>query len=241
MTNYSPSGVDIYDLKSDKLSLISKRRKLLSSMSTISVDGKVDMATGQKAIAGGQKVGAAFMESVWSSYMNLVYHPIALIVFAILWILVASELNGQTGPLEELQLKFQNVVDDSKEPFFLRKLATMIVWFLSLLITYKVKSVLLGFMWIPSIVKPSKRNYITSAIFTLFVIAMKYNTVELLVIGQLWYLFVMLRSPSHKMAILALGIGVFFLGIIDVNHTINKVTKSTSSSSAPGVKPSTSK
>nr|DBA11537.1 TPA_asm: putative viral coat [Rabai virus] len=165
---------------------------------TVAVRERKVTRQGVTIIRGGQSVSDSLFSAIYSSYANIVYHPIAMALLVTGIMLVVSEHHGTKGPLETI-LDFLKSKDDPKEPVFIRKIVSYLVTVFTHIVTYKDKYSALIFVAIAPIAKPSGRNYTTAVILSFFLVLTTYSLLEMLLLSQFFYLHVMLRNPGYKL------------------------------------------
>lgn len=168
--------------------------------------------SGRVIYKGGQTVNESFLDSVVSAYCNLVNAPIALFVQVFLLVLLIAE-TGKIGPLENAELAAKAIAGDKTEPVFIRQVMAFVAQVMRFLIAHKMKFIPIGLIFIPAIAKPSSKNIMASLMLSIMVLLNKFVNNELLLLSQLYFLFVMLRNPRHKFAIAAVMVAIFMLGI----------------------------
>jgi len=189
----------------------------------------IDSDTGIQSIRGSQRVGSGFLSSVASAYSNLFYHPVALFILGIAIFILLAELNSHDGPLE---IALQALIDYAKDihhPTWLRNLAVILSNIVAAAIKYKIIIATLALIWFTAICKPSARTIVTAIILTAIVLFFKkFSVLEIFVLSQLFYLFVMLRTPSHKAIVAVFFILLFMTETINVDQLHHPLVKSMS-------------
>lgn len=165
---------------------------------------------GVVTIRGGQTVSDSLFSAIYSSYSNIVYHPIAMALLVTGVMLVISEHHGTKGPLETI-LDFLKSKDDPNEPEFVRKIVSYLVTIFTHIVTYKDKYSALIFVAIAPIAKPSSRNCTIAVILSLFLILTKYSLIEMLLLSQCFYLHVMLRNPGYKLLMVLACVAILLI------------------------------
>lgn len=171
----------------------------------------------ERLTRGGQLIGDGFCSSLLASYANMTYNPIALalMIFA-LACAFAEEANN--GPLEVLKARLEIVTET--ESFY--RLAKVLITIVTSLINNKVYFIKLIFVSVPAFIKPSFKNWIITFCFWLFLVFFTNWTIfEILVLGQLWFLFTELRDPKYKILISILAaLLIYYAWVSDIANVL---------------------
>lgn len=153
---------------------------------------------------GSQYLSMSFLDAVVASYSNLVYHPVTMMAFSLLVFVCLAESGD--GPLEVFKTYLIKFIKDTTNPQFLITFANLILKLDDFLITYKLFVVKVGMVMVPCLSKPSSKTFVAGVVLSSLVILLPaWGFFEALVIGQLWYLFLQLRSPYHKIFVVLIG------------------------------------
>lgn len=167
---------------------------------------------GVSYMRGSQYVSMSFLDAVVASYSNLVYHPVTLLAFSVLIFVCLAETGD--GPLEVFKQYLIAFIKDTSNPAFLINFAQFMLKIDDFLITYKLLAVKIGMIMVPCLSKPSSKTLITGAVISSLVVLLPaWGFFEALVIGQLWYLFLQLRSPYHKIFVVVIGMLLYLFPI----------------------------
>lgn len=180
---------------------------------------------------GSQYVSMSFLDAVVASYSNLVYHPVTMLAFSILIFVCLAESGD--GPLEVFKQYLITFIKDASNPAFLINFANFVLKIDDFLITYKLLAVKIGMVMVPCLSKPSSKTLITGAILSSLVVLLPaWGFFEALVIGQLWFLFLQLRSPYHKVFVVLIG-ALLYLFPIFVTPPSPSPTRPTTTTTVP--------
>lgn len=184
-----------------------------------------DADTGIQTVRSGQTVGDNIISSIISAYANLVYHPIAATMLGFAVFTLIAEVNNSHGPIELMLDALIHFMNETSNPYWLRSLAGVLAFFLTYFINHKLLIAYMFLIWTSYAVKPSSRNLVIALIFSFIVVYMKLTFFDILVISQMLYLFVMLRTPLHKALIAGLFFAVYVFHVIDIKNTGNNATR----------------
>lgn len=183
-------------------------------------------ADGIQAVRGGQTVASSFFESVFNCYSLLVYHPFASIFFGFGVFILLAEYHNAAGPLEGVQALFATASTLEANAKFARTLFSVFAYLLAKLVVYKIVVGKLALVWYPYLVKPSQRHMYSSIILTIMVFIMSMSYIEVVVLSQLYFLYVTLRAPLFKLSVLIVFVCIFVAGIIPITTTPKATTTS---------------
>ncbi|AYH53285.1 putative 26K protein [Pyrrhocoris apterus virus 1] len=159
---------------------------------------------------GGQKFHELLKDAIILCYTNLTNSPTLLSIYVFVWVVSAAEiLNISNGPLEQW-LKYLN---ENKGTWTLGVwLNSLQVWILRICIANKFAFLCLVNFSLPYLYKPSNKNLLFTLLFTFLGTFMLAKTpLEIVVMGQLWFLYTQLRAPSQKLLITVVAAITFIL------------------------------
>lgn len=168
-------------------------------------------ATGVALIKGGITANMSFVSSILAAYTNLVNNiPVLIISIFLIFIWIAEE-NRSDGPLENIRLLLSDIrVEYNWE----RQLVNLLDFIVKFLIRFKIQFIQIGFAWLPYFAKPSSNSLYLSILHSLTIFVMrKWSSVVFFLISNFHFLFLSLRSPTHKMIILIIAIFLLFVEI----------------------------
>lgn len=168
-------------------------------------------ATGVALIKGGITANMSFVSSISAAYTNLVNNVPVLIISVFLIFIWIAEENRSDGPLENIRL----LLNDIKVEYnWERQLVNLLDFIVKFLIRFKVQFIQIGFAWLPYFAKPSSNSLYLSILHSLTIFVMrKWSSVVFFLISNFHFLFLSLRSPTHKMIILIIAIFLLFVEI----------------------------
>lgn len=192
----------------------------------------------------GQRIGEGFISSVVASYTNITYDPLSIFLVLIISTTLFAEAYGHTGPLEIFKKKLTEV----KEPPWLKKLCEFLMSITDFLIENKMSFIKISIISIPAMVKPSSKNILISIVVSVLVLIFTNWTIfDIFVLGNFYYLYTELRSPTYKFIIIFLAVIYFYYGWYEVTFKTTETaqnvgdapTQRSAAGDAPTQKPAT--
>lgn len=194
----------------------------------------VESSTGIQVVRGGSILGAGFFQSIQDAYTNLNQSGFTVIYLGILVFTSIAEISGTTGPLELMKEALDDFIKASTDHTLLIHLASLLSKILNFLITHKVRFISVGWMWFPYFAKSSSKNFWVAVFLSLFGLFSKsLDVAEILLLSNCFFLWAALRSPTHKMVFLVLGV---FILIIALDLNFHKKKDEVTSRTATGRK-----
>lgn len=174
----------------------------------------VNTSSGIQVVKGSINENAGFFTAITTAYTNLVHRPIVLILgtfLALEYLAIESKLET---PLNQINDKLNQIMNSTESAQWEIALAGYISFVARFLMTFETRLVMVGFAWLPYLAKPSSNSGIISLIHSLIgFIARDWHTFTYILIANFHLVFVSVRNPIHKTAILILGIIVIYVGV----------------------------
>ncbi|AVK59482.1 hypothetical protein [Nephila clavipes virus 4] len=183
--------------------------------------GRVLDSQGISAIRAGQTVDAGLFDAVKASYSNLVYHPIALFFFCMGTFIFIAETYETVGPLELIAQQFHKTADNSTNNL-VRAFMALLLFPLEKLIANKIVVAIICLMLVPYSCKPSRSNLFFTAVFLFTFLIAEFTVLEVFVCSNLFFLFVMIRSPIYRLIIIFVFIVIAF-GVFEVEKMLQEL------------------
>lgn len=151
-------------------------------------------------VRSGQVIGVSLFSAIQSAYQNLVYHSIAMPLFVFSLILLFEPKNKEASILILTRRLLIERHEAIEQPI-LKSIPAFIAYLITLIQGFSQQLAYVILCAIPYIVKPSSRNLWFAGILSFIFWIKVLPVIEMVLYSQLFYLFVMLRSPSHRLAI----------------------------------------
>lgn len=173
----------------------------------------VSPSSGITLVRGGQTVDEGFFESVLKVYTNLSNSSAVLVVFVVLVFAFVAEEAETDGPFEQILSLINNAFATSTSDTD-KKILSLLQTVFKFFVTWKIRILLQGFIWLPSFARPSTNNYIISAVVSLLSFVLRgWSTWDFLILSQFHLVFSSVRKPSHKLFVFAIALLLFFVGV----------------------------
>lgn len=158
-------------------------------------------AYGIQVLKGGNVIGSSFIDSVINAYTNLFsYQPIAVLCMLLSLFYYLSLLNKKADkdPFSIIHNNTLSLSTHADTGALAKCILVPLEKIFLLLKNNKAQSGLFLACIFPYLTKPSSKNAIISSIVFVIAIVAKLPTFEVLLLSQLFFLFVQLRDPVHK-------------------------------------------
>lgn len=176
---------------------------------------------GRQTVKGGQNLDEPFLDGVTKAYSNLVNSPVDGVLFLILCLAALAEVNNAHGPFELLADTLSITVNDGGLPSLVRNLASILLFFVKLIITYKVRVIGIGLMWSVYMAKPSNTNMKMSIMLSVVVLVRAQDLWSDLLLANLYFLWTQLRPPFHRFILMCIGLFVCIIGFGGVKTMVS--------------------
>jgi hypothetical protein len=174
----------------------------------------VDPNTGIQVVKGSISKDATFVQALLASYTNLTHNPAALIVGAILLFTYLSIEAGTPTPFRQIHDKLHLIINDTDATRWEVALAKALVVLFDFILKYENQIVVIGFAWVPVLVKPSTNSIILATVHSFIVFILRdWHSFTFMLLANAHLIYVSMRNPLHKLIVIIITIGVFFAGV----------------------------
>lgn len=195
--------------------------------------GKAVDRLGQQSYKGGQTIDVGILEAIPRCYTLLIYHPLGVCLFVLGFFILIAEYYASPGPLEYMADAFIKVSEDASLNNGTRGFSAVVATVFHLSTDYKTIIAKLCLVWCSYVVKPSGRNMLYAGVLSLIVLIMSLTFIKLIVISQLFFLFVCIRSPMWKTVIFLFFLFYTFTNYFNFDIALKKVQSTHRSLSKP--------
>ncbi|APG77536.1 hypothetical protein [Wuhan heteroptera virus 1] len=175
------------------------------------VQTKIDNALeGGDLKKGGQKFHEQLKDAIILCYYNLTTSPTLLSVYIFVWVISTAEiLNIKKGPLEQ----WLDYLMTNKATWTLGVwINSLQLWIIRICIANKFAFLCLVNFSLPYLYKPSNKNLLFTLGFSFLGTFMLAKTpLEIVVMGQMWFLYTQMRSPAQRFLITGVAAVTFIL------------------------------
>lgn len=163
---------------------------------------------GITVMRGGNVIGSSLIDSVIDAYTNLLsYQPIAtmLFVLAIIYYAIMILEKPNSNPFHLIHNSVVATHTNATSPI-LKSIASFTSGLTAIMKNYDSFVALICAMLFPYLSKPSTRNAILSTILTLYSLLGRLGPLPIIMLSQMFFLLVQLRSPKHKAIIVVIAV-----------------------------------
>lgn len=174
----------------------------------------VDATSGIQVIKGSIAKDATFIQAITASYTNLTHNPAALILGSILLFTYLSIEAKTPTPFYQINDRLNVIINDTNAAQWEVALARAFSVVFKFILKYEKQLTVIGFAWIPVLVKPSTNSIILATVHSFIVFVLRdWQSFTFILLANSHLIFVSVRNPLHKLLIVILTIGIFFAGI----------------------------
>lgn len=187
------------------------------------VDGRtktLDSNTGIQVVKGGQTIDLSLVDSVTAAYANLVNSPVVLTALTVLLVCGLAEWNNSHGPFEMLQDALNAIIASADESVFIKNVAYVLLFFVNIIVKYKIRVIAIGLFWVPYFAKPSSNNMKLSILLSIFVFFRPADLASDLVLSQLYFIYTQVRTPRVRLIIMIVSLVVFVIGFATLKTAV---------------------
>lgn len=182
-------------------------------------------AYGIQVLKGGNVVGSSFLDSIINAYTNLFsYQPIAVIcmLFSVFYYVSILTEAVNKDPFTIVHKNTLALSKDVKTGLVAKSALVPLTKIFEVLKNNKEQAALFCSSIFPYLTKPSGKNAIIASFMFIVAVIGSIPTFEILLLSQLFFLFVQLRDPVHKsfvfvVAVLTCVVGHEFISGVAVN------------------------
>lgn len=163
---------------------------------------------GITVMRGGNVIGSSLLDSIIDAYTNLMsYQPIATVLFVLAIVYYSTLIidKPKSSPFLLMHASILTTHTNATGPL-IKSLASFSSTITSILKTYDSFVGLICAMGFPYLSKPSTRNAILSTILILYSLLGGLKPLPIIMLSQMFFLLVQLRSPKHKAIIVIIAI-----------------------------------
>ena len=172
-------------------------------------------AYGISVLKGGNVLGTPFFQSVCDAYSNTFsYQPLSTFLLFVSLFYFLSRLADlpYLSPFVSAQTALVVSATNVSNPLAVRTISYFAHIVMNIFVSYEFLFSTAFAFFFPYFSKPSNRNLLVASSFTLLAVLLSYTPISIIALSQLFFLYVQLRSPTHKAFILALAILTVVVG-----------------------------